>query len=162
MNSISPMLLSAALTATFQFGEAGRTSNRFGELGHVWLSDARLDCRHDRVERLRRDYAEALDLYVCDRHIVASRHFAAILGLSSLHSIRSEGLFSTSIITIEPLRSTSLARAPNLEIEDGLDRRDVGAHDLQFFPSVPSLASSIQCIPGDSINLSSKLQFYLL
>ncbi len=69
--------------STFQFGEAGRTSNRFRELGHVWLSDARLDCRHDRVERLRRDYAEALDLYVCDRHIFASRHFAGILGLTS-------------------------------------------------------------------------------
>src|SRR5229473_7163724 len=40
--------------------------------------------------------------------------FAAILALTSLHSIQSERYLSISMITIEPLRSTSLARAPLL------------------------------------------------
>jgi hypothetical protein len=86
--------------------------------------------RHQSVLHLNKFSSAARSFLSSNRR---GRHlfFAAILALTSLHSIQSERYLSISMVTIEPLRS-KLGPRPALEIEDAFDRRDVVTDKLGF------------------------------
>jgi hypothetical protein len=69
---------------------------------------------------------------------VVTSFFATILALTSLHSIQSERYLSISMITIEPLQSTSLARTPLLRSKTLSNCQDVVTDKLGVFLSMHS------------------------